>query len=109
MRGLRGEAPFDGTRYPALPWGGRPVAERDITFISDWIDDGCPADDHSTTYPVSGKTTEPVLREIPATSQMSSIVVLSYPRSVNSSIAISATCAVIARRASCRAPGRAFG
>ena len=66
VRGLRGEAPFDGTRYPALPWGGRPVADRDITFISDWIDDGCPADDHSTSFPVTGKATEPELRVIEA-------------------------------------------
>lgn len=66
VRGLRGEAPFDGTRFPALPWGGRPVAERDITFISDWIDGGCKPDDHSTSLPVTGKTTEPELAEIEA-------------------------------------------
>jgi tyrosinase len=42
VRGLRGEAPFDGTQFPRLPWGGRTVSRDDIEFISDWIDDGCP-------------------------------------------------------------------
>jgi tyrosinase len=43
--GLRGQWPFDGTRFPPLPWGGTPVAPGDIQFISDWIDDGCPETD----------------------------------------------------------------
>jgi len=46
VKGLRGEPPFDGWRLPRLPWGGPRVAEDDVRFISDWIDDGCPADDH---------------------------------------------------------------
>lgn len=46
IRGLRGDAPFDGNRFPPLMWGGSRVAESDIQFIADWIDDGCPADDH---------------------------------------------------------------
>src|SRR5215216_674090 len=45
IRGLRGEAPFDGNRFPPLMWGGARVSEADIQFIADWIDDGCPADD----------------------------------------------------------------
>jgi tyrosinase len=47
IKGLRGEAPFDGSRLPRLPWGkgARAVAEDDIRFIADWIDDGCPPDD----------------------------------------------------------------
>jgi tyrosinase len=45
IKALRGEAPFDGSQFPPLPWGGAPVAEADIQFIADWIDDGCPADD----------------------------------------------------------------
>jgi tyrosinase len=45
IKALRGEAPFDGRRYPPRPWGGAPVAEDDIQFIADWIDDDCPADD----------------------------------------------------------------
>ena len=48
--GLRGESPFDGTQYPPLPWGGQPVSESDINFISEWIDAGCPADDHQTSF-----------------------------------------------------------
>jgi tyrosinase len=50
--GLRGESPFDGTHYPRLPWGGQPVSESDISFIAEWIDAGCPADDHQTSFPV---------------------------------------------------------
>ena len=45
IKGLRGEAPFDGGRLPPLPWGGYRVG-RDIAFIAEWIDDGCPSDDH---------------------------------------------------------------
>ncbi|MGI8426336.1 MAG: hypothetical protein ACR2M4_07015, partial [Actinomycetota bacterium] len=43
IRGLRGQPPFDGAQLPRLPWGGALVAEEEIAFISDWIDDGCPA------------------------------------------------------------------
>ncbi|HEX8451442.1 MAG TPA: tyrosinase family protein [Longimicrobium sp.] len=46
IRGLRGEPPFDGSRLPRLPWGGKRMSEDDIRFISDWIDDGCPAEDY---------------------------------------------------------------
>ena len=28
IRGLRGQAPFDGTQYPPLPWGGRPFRKK---------------------------------------------------------------------------------
>src|SRR5262249_40672108 len=45
VKGLRGVAPFDGTQFPRMPWGGNPVDEADIQFISDWIDDGCPEPD----------------------------------------------------------------
>jgi tyrosinase len=50
IRGLRGEPPFDGSRFPPLLWGGARVSEDDIAFIADWIDDGCPAADHLTNY-----------------------------------------------------------
>ncbi len=54
IRGLRGLPPFDRSQFPPLPWGGTPVAEADIQFISDWIDDGCPAQDHELeALPVS--------------------------------------------------------
>lgn len=57
IRGLRGEAPFDGTQYPPLPWGGRPVTADDITLIANWIDDDCPADDRQITFAVDGAVT----------------------------------------------------
>ena len=48
IRGLRGVAPFDGARFPPLPWGGTRVADADIAFIADWIDDGLPEDHRQT-------------------------------------------------------------
>lgn len=47
VQGLRGESPFDGSQFPRLPWGGGPVADEQIQFISDWIDDDCPTRDES--------------------------------------------------------------
>lgn len=44
IKGLRGEAPFDGRQFPPLPWGGTQVAAADIDRISAWIDAGCPTD-----------------------------------------------------------------
>jgi tyrosinase len=43
IAGLRGESPFDGIRFPRLPWGGSQVSDEDVDFIAQWIDDGCPA------------------------------------------------------------------
>ena len=48
IRGLRGVAPFDGGRFPPLPWGGTRLADADIAFIADWIDDGLPEDPRQT-------------------------------------------------------------
>src|SRR5262249_38257521 len=53
IRGLRGQAPFDGTQFPRLPWGGHVVTSNDISFVSDWIDDGCPAGDHWMSFNVA--------------------------------------------------------
>jgi tyrosinase len=65
VRGLRGEAPFDGSRFPALPWGGRTVTEADIQFISDWIEDGLPADDSElASLPLEGALSLPELEVI---------------------------------------------
>jgi tyrosinase len=65
VKGLRGQPPFDGTRFPRLPWGGSPVADEDIAFISDWIDDGLPANDRElVTLPLIGEVFEPVMEEI---------------------------------------------
>lgn len=55
--GLRGESPFDGSQYPRLPWGGQEVSESDISFISEWIDGSCLAEDHETSFPVQGDST----------------------------------------------------
>ena len=66
VRGLRGQAPFDGLRFPRLPWGGHAVAEADIRFISDWIDDGCPsADRELAAFDLQSMTTAPTLEAIP--------------------------------------------
>jgi len=56
VRGLRGQPPFDGAQLPRLPWGGAVVAEEETAFISDWIDDGCPADDREiASFALSGR------------------------------------------------------
>src|SRR5215472_19312103 len=49
IRGLRGAAPFDGSRFPPLMWGGSRVADAEIAYIAEWIDDGCPTDDRGGT------------------------------------------------------------
>lgn len=49
IKGLKGQFPFDGTQFPQLPWGGKPVSSSDILFIESWIDDGCPATDEAPT------------------------------------------------------------
>jgi tyrosinase len=53
VKGLRGQAPYDGSVFPRLPWGGTAVADDDVRFISDWIDDGCPAHDVETVLPAA--------------------------------------------------------
>jgi tyrosinase len=63
IKGLRGEPPFDNGQFPPLMWGGKRVPDPDIAFIADWIDDGCPDDDHLQTIdlgPLEGKAGKPV-------------------------------------------------
>lgn len=43
VRALKGLPPFDGGRFPRLPWGGTPLSDQDIAFIERWIDDGLPS------------------------------------------------------------------
>ncbi|MCA9964851.1 MAG: tyrosinase family protein [Anaerolineales bacterium] len=43
IKGLRGQAPFDGSQFPPLLWQAKqPVSAENINFIAAWIDDGCP-------------------------------------------------------------------
>jgi len=58
VKGLRGQAPYDGSVFPRLPWGGAAVPDEDVQLISDWIDDGLPADDRETVLPAEPETTE---------------------------------------------------
>jgi len=65
IHALRGAPPFDGNRFPPFMWDGSRVAEEDIAFIAEWIDDGCPADegghtplDFTVRELVRGKVTE---------------------------------------------------
>jgi tyrosinase len=58
IQGLRGEAPFDGSQFPPLPWGGTRVSNDDIAFIADWIDDGCKPGDHLTNFVLGAVLTE---------------------------------------------------
>lgn len=45
VKALKGEAPFDDSRFPRMPVGFDPVPDDDIAFIEQWIDDGCPEDE----------------------------------------------------------------
>ena len=66
VRGLRGQAPFDGTQFPRLPWGGSTVAPDDVELISAWIDDGCPDPQHELSLQASAQTTATAVESIPA-------------------------------------------
>lgn len=46
IMGIKGERPFDGSHFPRLPFGGKAVSAKDIQFIADWINDGCPEHDY---------------------------------------------------------------
>ncbi len=59
VKGLRGEPPFDGSHFPRLPWGEKPLAERDIRLISEWIDDDCPEDELAIEVYKSSKDKKP--------------------------------------------------
>ncbi len=65
VRGLRGQAPFDGTQFPRLPWGGSPVAPDDIELISSWIDDGCPDPQHEISLQAVAQTSATSVEAIP--------------------------------------------
>ena len=61
IRGLRGEAPLDGGRFPALPWGGTAVPPAVIDRIADWIDAGCPDETTSVSVELSAGDAAPPL------------------------------------------------
>lgn len=48
IKGLKGEAPFDGAQYPRLPWGGIPLTAAEIATVAQWIDDGCPGESRAS-------------------------------------------------------------
>lgn len=62
IQALRGVAPFDGSRFPPFMWGGSRVADDDIDFVADWIDDGCPPDTRMTSLPLAAES-EPAIVE----------------------------------------------
>jgi len=66
VRGLRGQAPFDGTQFPRLPWGGSTVAPDDVALISDWIDDGCPDPQHEISLQAAAQSRATSVESIPA-------------------------------------------
>ncbi|HEX2189583.1 MAG TPA: tyrosinase family protein [Longimicrobiaceae bacterium] len=74
VQGLRGEAPFDGSRFPPLPWGGARVAPDDVDFIARWIDDGLPPDDREQSFPVPAQETSSGLAELPREARVESVV-----------------------------------
>jgi tyrosinase len=56
FRGFAALPPFDGSRFPRLPRGGRAVAPSDIQTIAEWIDGGCPqSDQHLAAFDIPEK------------------------------------------------------
>ena len=43
VKALRGEAPFDDSEFPRMPYNLPPVPDDQIEVIRRWIDDGAPA------------------------------------------------------------------
>jgi tyrosinase len=75
VQGLRGQAPFDGTRFPPLPWGGKPVAADDVDFIARWIDDGCPeTGGEVASLPLYGELASAGLQAVPAGVRVEGVV-----------------------------------
>ena len=64
IQGLRGDAPFDGTQFPPLRWGGQRVSEEEINFIAEWIDDDCSAGDRQTSLDVETLTGKASIEEL---------------------------------------------
>jgi tyrosinase len=65
LLGLRGEAPFDGSQFPRLPWGKPPMPAEQIQEIADWIANGAPeSQPDGETFPLetSDWTAEPIVR-----------------------------------------------
>ncbi len=58
--------PSTAHSFRVCPGAGSAVGEEEIGFISDWIDDGCPAGDHQISFGVEGTATEPTLVQIGA-------------------------------------------
>lgn len=50
IMGLRGQAPFDGSQFPRIPWGGSAVSEENIQLVEGWINDGCSPTGRSQTF-----------------------------------------------------------
>lgn len=42
VKGLKGEFPFNGEQFPALPWAGKKINDSDIAYIETWINEDCP-------------------------------------------------------------------
>lgn len=45
IKALKGLPPFDNTQFARMPLARTPVTDADITFIENWITDGCPDSD----------------------------------------------------------------
>ena len=45
IKALKGEPPFDDDGFGRMPLDGPYLADADIAFIQQWIDDGCPEDE----------------------------------------------------------------
>lgn len=59
IKALKGEEPFDGSRYRRMPGGQPPVSDEEIQLISDWIAAGCPEQGDVFPEPPSDPPVDP--------------------------------------------------
>ncbi len=67
LLGLRGDAPFDGSQFPRLPWGKPAMPAEKIAEIAEWIADGAPQEEpksESYALPVQDWTTDKARVEV---------------------------------------------
>lgn len=64
IKSLRGLSPFDGSKFSRMPLGRPPVSDVDITFIANWIRDGCPECDPAINMKMATAMREEAEKEL---------------------------------------------
>jgi hypothetical protein len=64
IKSLRGLPPFDGSKFSRMPLGRPPISDVDITFIANWIRDGCPETDPAVMMKMATAVHEDAEKEL---------------------------------------------